>query len=264
MEPQLPPLPSWHARHTLPRLRSGLCLLPYGGISLCNRHEQQQQRHSIGPMHPGLHMPGDNSQSPRKESPLLAVVRNPTICGAQVAGQIGRRRIQRYGCHPSQMEGVCEAETRRHSKTNTRGWRGESMAESTQREDGQRVRDWGNGRGGICSDGCSLLPCCPVPLCPTGPSSTLLRKDFGEDAETGMESRCMPFGGTSKVLAGGITATNWCPSGLGPWISILVLLTHSPCQVSTYRMDCRMRDLVASSLLMMRGDAVRAPAGRCA
>ncbi|KAL7822691.1 hypothetical protein V8C26DRAFT_387027 [Trichoderma gracile] len=147
--------------------------------------------------------------------------------------------------------------------------RGESMAESTEREDGQRVRDWEMVVApyvptAALSCHAAVLPYCPVPLCPNGPSSTLLRMESGEDAETGMESRCMPFGGTSKVLAGGITATNWCPSGLGPWISILVLLTHSPCQVSTYRMDCRMRDLVASSLLMMRGDAVRAPAGRCA
>lgn len=140
-------------------------------------------------------------------------------------------KIKRYGCHPSQVEGVCEEEAWRNSERRTVG-EGEGIAGSTEREDGQRVQRSGSEHGGRCVDGCSALPCCHAALSRSAMLDrprTCHRVGFGEDAETGMESRCIPFGESSEVLAVGIAATNW--RGL---LDLDSCLAHPSCQASTY------------------------------
>jgi hypothetical protein len=182
--PTLPlsPFMAWHVRHALPRLRSGfwsgLCPPLCKAIPPCSR--QQQQRREPQDWSHASWSPHAWAQQPEaSKSPPPAVVWNPTICGARVAGQIGRRRIQRYGCHPKPGRGRVRGGELGGTQREGRRGRGESTAESTQREHGQRERDWAMIMAAyvlmaavLCH--AAALLCCPVQLCPTGPSSILL------------------------------------------------------------------------------------------
>lgn len=260
MEPQLRPLPPCHARHVISSLTGILRPLPHKAVPPCDR--QQQKRLLRAPQH-SVHA----SQSPHaqgqqrqpSEPPLLAVVRNPTICGTWVVGQIGRRKSNDTAAIRARWRACAR---RRHGGTRREGRWGRVRV-LLGRQSGKTDRECSGRAVNMAADvwmaallcHAAMLPC-PALLCWTVlepaiglGSARTLRPGWSRDASlSGSPPRCW------------LSALQQ-PIGVGSWISIPALHIRL---VRPRHMCCRMRDLVASSLLMMRGDPVRAPVGRWA